>query len=268
MASQLNKNPVVRYLIIPMTSETIHNFQLSPTVDESLSQLVEPSYAEDAMKDFFSLSLFDSPSCSGEAPTSEQPRKPAGNRAPLPIRQAKAAPARNFARTSSDRRTANGELLSLFSFAPARTLYIRFSIFLVDLVPDGGIESCLLAEAGEEGNCGYSGASRDRNGVDILVGRIWGASGARLRINDRLMMVKLVIGGCTLSVISAYAPQVGLDEARPKLFTRIWMRKGDRGLFKDRKVIPVKILLPNQALVMDTEIKRAGEEEDSIDRRD
>ncbi|KAG5627986.1 hypothetical protein H5410_013204 [Solanum commersonii] len=37
-------------------------------------------------------------------------------------------------------------------------------------------------------------------------------------INDRLMMVKLVIGGCTLSVISAYAPQVGLDEEAKKLF--------------------------------------------------
>ncbi|KAG5605567.1 hypothetical protein H5410_027059 [Solanum commersonii] len=31
-------------------------------------------------------------------------------------------------------------------------------------------------------------------------------------------MVKLVIGGCALSVISAYAPQVGLDEEAKKLF--------------------------------------------------
>ncbi|KAG5595992.1 hypothetical protein H5410_037224 [Solanum commersonii] len=31
-------------------------------------------------------------------------------------------------------------------------------------------------------------------------------------------MVKLVIGGCTLRVISAYAPQVGLDEEAKKLF--------------------------------------------------
>ncbi|KAG5578457.1 hypothetical protein H5410_058591 [Solanum commersonii] len=48
-----------------------------------------------------------------------------------------------------------------------------------------------------------------------------GASGGGWRINDRLTMVKLVIGGCTLSVISAYAPQVlAWDEAK-KLFTRI-----------------------------------------------
>ncbi|KAG5590814.1 hypothetical protein H5410_041328 [Solanum commersonii] len=47
------------------------------------------------------------------APISEQPRNSAGNRAPLPIRQAKAAPARNFARTSSDRRTASFSLSGL-----------------------------------------------------------------------------------------------------------------------------------------------------------
>ncbi|KAG5601748.1 hypothetical protein H5410_033118 [Solanum commersonii] len=38
------------------------------------------------------------------------------------------------------------------------------------------------------------------------------------RISDRLMTIKLVIGGCTLSVISVYAPQVGLDEEAKKLF--------------------------------------------------
>ncbi|KAG5606742.1 hypothetical protein H5410_028234 [Solanum commersonii] len=32
------------------------------------------------------------------------------------------------------------------------------------------------------------------------------------------MTIKIVIGGCTLSVISAYAPQVGLDEEAKKLF--------------------------------------------------
>ncbi|XP_049376683.1 uncharacterized protein LOC125841574 [Solanum stenotomum] len=32
------------------------------------------------------------------------------------------------------------------------------------------------------------------------------------------MLIKLVIGGCTLSVISAYAPQVGLGEEAKKLF--------------------------------------------------
>lgn len=32
------------------------------------------------------------------------------------------------------------------------------------------------------------------------------------RMNDRLMAIKLVIRGLTLNIISAYAPQVGLDE--------------------------------------------------------
>ncbi|KAG5590370.1 hypothetical protein H5410_040884, partial [Solanum commersonii] len=65
----------------------------------------------------------------------------------------------------------------------------------------------------------YSGGSRDRNGVGILVdGDLREQVEEVRRINDRLMMVKLVIGGCTLSIISAYAPQVGLDEEAKKLF--------------------------------------------------
>ncbi|KAG5589991.1 hypothetical protein H5410_040505 [Solanum commersonii] len=65
----------------------------------------------------------------------------------------------------------------------------------------------------------YSGGSRDRNGVGILVdGNLRELVVEVRKINDRLMMVKLVIGGCTLSVISAYAPQVGLDEETKKLF--------------------------------------------------
>ncbi|KAL3355926.1 hypothetical protein AABB24_016872, partial [Solanum stoloniferum] len=59
----------------------------------------------------------------------------------------------------------------------------------------------------------YSGGSRDRNGVGILVdGDLREQVVEVRRISDRLMTIKLVIGGCTLSVISAYAPQVGLDE--------------------------------------------------------
>ncbi|KAG5596497.1 hypothetical protein H5410_037729 [Solanum commersonii] len=65
----------------------------------------------------------------------------------------------------------------------------------------------------------YSGGSKDRNGVGILVdGDLREQVMEVRRINDRLMMVKLVIGGCSLSVISAYAPQVGLDEEAKKLF--------------------------------------------------
>lgn len=32
------------------------------------------------------------------------------------------------------------------------------------------------------------------------------------KVDDRMIMIKLVIGGLTLNMISAYAPQEGLDE--------------------------------------------------------
>lgn len=32
------------------------------------------------------------------------------------------------------------------------------------------------------------------------------------RVNDRMMVIKLPIGGVTLNIVSAYAPQMGLDE--------------------------------------------------------
>ncbi|KAG5591784.1 hypothetical protein H5410_042298, partial [Solanum commersonii] len=61
--------------------------------------------------------------------------------------------------------------------------------------------------------------SKDRNGVGILVdGDLREQVVEVRRINDRLTMVKLVIEGCSLSVISAYAPQVGLDEEAKKVF--------------------------------------------------
>ncbi|KAG5612532.1 hypothetical protein H5410_023813 [Solanum commersonii] len=247
------------------------------------------------------------------ASVSEQPRKPVGKRRSDP----EGCAALNFARTSSDRQTASLSLCSpslqrgreqqtgapasnqlqrrqgnlrriVYRRRPTRSgrkiaqrpqkLYIRFSIFLVDLVPDGGIESCLRLRPRKRESRGkwvtgshnlrvgswnigsltgksielvkilkkrkinivcvhetrwvgakarvvdgfklwYSRGSRDRNGVGILVdGDLREQVVEVRRINDRLMMVKLVIGGCTLSVISAYAPQVGLDEKAKKLF--------------------------------------------------
>jgi len=71
----------------------------------------------------------------------------------------------------------------------------------------------------------YSGGSRDRNGVGILVdGDLREQVVEVRRINDRLMTINLVIGGCTLNIISAYAPQVGLDEEAKISFMRNWMR--------------------------------------------
>lgn len=65
----------------------------------------------------------------------------------------------------------------------------------------------------------YSAVSRDRNGVGILVdqdlrGQVVGVN----RVNDRLMAIKLIIEGLSYNVISAYAPQAGLDEATKKQF--------------------------------------------------
>nr|XP_016472799.1 PREDICTED: craniofacial development protein 2-like [Nicotiana tabacum] len=39
-----------------------------------------------------------------------------------------------------------------------------------------------------------------------------------MRVDDRLMTIKLVIGGFTLNTISAYAPQAGLDEEVKRRF--------------------------------------------------
>ncbi|KAG5569169.1 hypothetical protein H5410_058935 [Solanum commersonii] len=113
----------------------------------------------------------------------------------------------------------------------------------------------------------YSGGSKDRNGVGILVdGDLREQVVEVRRINDRLMMVKLVIGGCSLSVISAYAPQ-WLGREAAKLFMRTWMRKGDRGLCKDCKVIPSENLTTqHKLLVMDLEIKRTRRKKIASDR--
>nr|XP_009763645.1 PREDICTED: rRNA 2'-O-methyltransferase fibrillarin-like [Nicotiana sylvestris] len=52
-----------------------------------------------------------------------------------------------------------------------------------------------------------------KNGVGILVDKELRESVVQVRqISDRLMTIKLVVGECTLNVISAYVPQSGLDE--------------------------------------------------------
>lgn len=50
----------------------------------------------------------------------------------------------------------------------------------------------------------YSGEVRNRNGVGILVDRVLGEQVVEVRrVNDRIMSIKLVVGGFTLNVISA-----------------------------------------------------------------
>lgn len=38
------------------------------------------------------------------------------------------------------------------------------------------------------------------------------------RVNDRLITINLVVGECTLHIISAYAPCIGLDEEVKRQF--------------------------------------------------
>ncbi|XP_075086403.1 uncharacterized protein LOC142169095 [Nicotiana tabacum] len=110
------------------------------------------------------------------------------------------------------------------------------------------------------------------------------------RVNDRLMIIKLVVGGFTLNIISAYAPQAGLDEEVKRRFWEdldemvcgnssfpkkrehlviFWSsvaetqidyllcRKSDRGLCTDCKVIPIENLSTlHRLLVMDLEITK------------
>ncbi|XP_070040555.1 uncharacterized protein [Nicotiana tomentosiformis] len=65
----------------------------------------------------------------------------------------------------------------------------------------------------------YSGVLKGKNGVGILVDRELRESVVEVRrVNDRLMSIKLVVGESTLNVVSAYAPQEGLDEEVKRCF--------------------------------------------------
>ncbi|XP_009629835.2 uncharacterized protein [Nicotiana tomentosiformis] len=65
----------------------------------------------------------------------------------------------------------------------------------------------------------YSGRMGDRNRVGILVDKNLRELVVEvMRVNDKLMTIKLVVGGFTLNIISAYAPQEGLDEESKRRF--------------------------------------------------
>ena len=65
----------------------------------------------------------------------------------------------------------------------------------------------------------YTGTVANRNGVGVLIDKSLknGVVGVR-RQGDRIILVKLVVGDMVLNVISAYAPQVGLDESAKRQF--------------------------------------------------
>ncbi|XP_019229891.1 PREDICTED: craniofacial development protein 2-like [Nicotiana attenuata] len=65
----------------------------------------------------------------------------------------------------------------------------------------------------------YTGRLRSRKGVGILVDKDLHDLVVEVRmVNDRLMTIKLIVGGFTLNIISAYAPQEGLDEEVKRRF--------------------------------------------------
>ena len=65
----------------------------------------------------------------------------------------------------------------------------------------------------------YSGTTRGKNGVGIIVDREHVDDVVEVfRKNDRIISIKLVMGDEILTVVSAYAPQVGLDAALRQQF--------------------------------------------------
>lgn len=63
----------------------------------------------------------------------------------------------------------------------------------------------------------YLGSLMGKNGVDILVQRGEQVMEIR-RANERIMVNKLVFGGLTFNVTSAYVQQAGLDEEVKRCF--------------------------------------------------
>jgi len=65
----------------------------------------------------------------------------------------------------------------------------------------------------------YSGTNRGKNGVGIVIDQEHIDDVVEVcRKNDRIMSIKLVTGNEIVTVISAYAPQVGLDMATKQQF--------------------------------------------------
>ncbi|XP_065662896.1 uncharacterized protein LOC136085511 [Hydra vulgaris] len=59
----------------------------------------------------------------------------------------------------------------------------------------------------------YHGVDRKRNGVGVILKEEFGKSVVEVkRVSDRVICVKLDIDGVVMNVISAYAPQVAIEE--------------------------------------------------------
>ncbi|XP_021845225.1 uncharacterized protein [Spinacia oleracea] len=65
----------------------------------------------------------------------------------------------------------------------------------------------------------YSGKTRGRNGVGILIDRDYIDDVVDVsRKRDRIMSIKLVLGDEVVTIVSAYAPQAGLDASTRQEF--------------------------------------------------
>ena len=65
----------------------------------------------------------------------------------------------------------------------------------------------------------YTGTVANRNGVGVLIDKSLKNGVVRVRRQeDRIILVKFVVGDMVLNVISVYAPQVGLDESAKRQF--------------------------------------------------
>ena len=74
-------------------------------------------------------------------------------------------------------------------------------------------------ELGEGYKIFYSGSQNTRNGVGVILDQTYKAKVIEVsRPSDRLMRVKLVISGEMYNIISAYAPQTGLERAEKDKF--------------------------------------------------
>ena len=68
----------------------------------------------------------------------------------------------------------------------------------------------------------YSGSERRRNNVGILVDEEFRGQVVEVkRVNDKVMSIKLIVGGSSVNICSAYAPQAGLDEEEKKKFWEV-----------------------------------------------
>jgi hypothetical protein len=65
----------------------------------------------------------------------------------------------------------------------------------------------------------YTGTTANKNGVDIVLDKSLKDGVVDIkRQGDRIILVKLIVGDLVFNIISAYAPQIGLNESIKRQF--------------------------------------------------